>query len=156
MPVEMRYEPTPEAPHREPTPDGERTRRSTISWRTVATQAVGFSLVAWALTGLLALVFVAFSDRAFAESARISAAITTALVLAFGLVGTQRGPIPLGLGGEPGLVRTLGPMSLPQDSMLRPFRTRSREVHETEHNGLTSLGIALVLVPQLVAFLSLV
>jgi hypothetical protein len=46
-------------------------------------------------------------------------------------------------------------ISRPSDSFLRPLRTQTREVREGGHNGLTALGVALVVVPQLVVAASL-
>jgi hypothetical protein len=150
----MRYEPIPGGLDHEPGRRAAGKRPSRISWRVVGLQAVGFTLIAWALTAAFALVVVVLADRTFVDALRFACAIMAAVVIAFGLVATQRGPIPFGLGGEPGLIRPVGPLSQARDIQIRPLRTSSIETREEEHNGLTAFGAALVVAPQLIAVAS--
>lgn len=152
----MRYERAPEAG---PAIDRARGRRAGIRWRTVAVQVVGYSVLAWALAAVLGLAIAAWPDRSYLDGLRISAAIVAVAIIGFGLVGLQRGPVAAG--GWPGgdvtrLIRPFGMISRPSDSFLRPLRTRTRSVGEDEHNGLTALGVALVVAPQLIVLASVV
>jgi hypothetical protein len=147
----MRYERAPEPSGLGPSGSGA-GRPGGINWRTVAVQVVAFSMLAWLLAALLALFIVATSERGFAAALRISASIVAVAIIAFGLVALQRGPILFGApqGGDvTRLIRPFGMISRSSDSFLRPIRTQSREVREDERNGLTALGVALVVAPQL-------
>ena len=152
----MRYERAPE-PADGGLPRSGMGRRGRISWRTVVVQVIVFSVLAWALAGVLALVIVATSERGFVDALRISASIVAVAIIAFGLVALQRGPILFGAphGGDvTRLIRPFGMISRSSDSFLRPLRTHSREVRDEERNGLTALGVALVVAPQLFAVAS--
>jgi hypothetical protein len=144
----MRYEHIPDRLPAGRAPDAE--GRPRISWPTVARQVVGYSLLAWAVTAAFAFVLVVLTDRTFPDALRFVAGITAAAVIGLGLVATQRGPIPFGLGGEPGLIRPLGPLSQTREIQIRPLRTSSVETREEERNGLTGFGAALVVAPQLI------
>ncbi len=57
----------------------------------------------------------------------------------------------MSMGSGEGVARPLGMLSRGQDVLVRPFLARSRRIREDQdHNGLTGLGVALVVVPQLV------
>jgi hypothetical protein len=127
-----------------------RRRGAKISWGYVAFQIFAYSLLVWGLTAALAGVFVATSAGGFVVSLRLSSLIMIAAVVAVGVVGAAGGPVPMSLGSGENVGRPLGMLSRSQDVLLGPFRAGSRQVRESEHNGLTALGIALVVVPQLV------
>jgi hypothetical protein len=120
-----------------------------ISWRSVGVQVVVSSLLAWLFTTAMAGVFVALSGRRFLASFRLSALIMAVVVIGLGIVEAAGGPVPMSMGSE-GATRPLGMLSRSQDVLVRPFRAGSRRVREAQDpSGLTALGVAIVLVPQL-------
>ena len=130
------------------TPDREEAPGTSLAF--VAAQVVGYSLLAWTLTALLTLALVTLGHRTFVDGLRLSAWLMVIFVLVGGAVGAAGGPIPLSPGAATGLLRPLGNLSRTPDILIRPFRTRTEEVGQERRNGLTALGLALVIVPQLV------
>jgi hypothetical protein len=128
-----------------------RSRTGGISWAYVAIKVVALSALTWTLTAGLAAVFSASEERGIGESLHLAAWIAAGVVLLGGVVGAARGPVPLSREASRGLVRPLGILTRAQDVIARPLRSRTDEVRETDRpQGLAPLGLALVIVFQLV------
>jgi hypothetical protein len=98
----------------------------------VVAQVLTGSIVTWAVTGLLTASIHLFGDRPWASALQISTFFVIVLVLGYAAVG---------LGG--------GVVAIPSTVFRRMAVTRRDRV-EDDPGGLTPLGLALFVIPQLV------
>jgi hypothetical protein len=122
-------------------PSGSSQPSSAISWRRMVTQILVASALAWIVVGGVFLAGVTLANRSAGSAFGIALLVAIAGAAIVGIVGILRREPPV--------------VDHAFDWLLRPERSDSlaREQDADEANGLTPLGVALVVVIEMVAVL---